>query len=259
MNNLCVAHRGASGQAPENTMAAIRAALAYTFVQWIEVDVQQSREGIPVLLHDDTVNRTTNGKGKVADLTLEELKRLDAGRWFGRSFTGEPIPTLDDVLAATVGRCRLNLELKTYNGRYPCLENNVVNLLYKWRLQHDAVITSFDASALRKVRQLSPDIRTGLIIDAAPSTLLDSLRELDARFLSIGYRHLTPSRMTAFRQAGVQVMGWTVNDAASIRKLAAMHSELMICTNYPERWQEAMTGVEPARQGRLPFQHRRKS
>ncbi|GGG15663.1 glycerophosphodiester phosphodiesterase [Paenibacillus abyssi] len=240
MNNLCVAHRGASGEAPENTMAAIHLAMASPLVQWIEIDVQLTKDGIPVLIHDDTVNRTTNGKGRVADYTLAELKRLDAGRWFGRSFAGETIPTLEQVLEATVGRCRLNVELKTYGGRYPELEKKVVELLYKWNLQHDTVITSFDTASLRKVRGLSHEIMTGLIIDGAPASLIDDLRRLDARFLSIGYRHVNAARMAAFNEACIQVMAWTINDQAIMTRVAGISPKLMICTNYPERWEKAV-------------------
>lgn len=238
MNNWCVAHRGASGEAPENTMGAFRQAMAYDTVQWIELDVQLSRDGIAVVIHDDKLQRTAGVKGFVGEKTAEELQRLDAGRWFGKSFAGERIPLLEEVLEATSGRCRLNVELKTYGGRYPGIEQTVVELLHARQLQHDAVITSFDGEALRRVRSISPDIRTGLIIDAAPSSLLDELRRLDCSFLSIGYRHLNAPRMEAFKGAGIQTMAWTVNDPAAMRKLAAIDPDIMICTNYPDRWEQ---------------------
>ncbi|MFS0722934.1 glycerophosphodiester phosphodiesterase [Paenibacillus sp. 1P07SE] len=240
MGNWCVAHRGASGEAPENTMAAFARAMKYDALQWIELDVQLSQDGIPVVIHDDKLNRTTGSKGFVGDKTAAELQQLDAGRWFGRSFSGERIPLLEEVIQATVGRCRLNVELKTYGGRYPGMEERVVELLYKWNLQHDTVITSFDDAALRRVRSLSSEIGTGLIIDGAPATLLDRLRQLGCSFLSIGYRSITAARMAIFRQAGIQVMAWTVNDPVAMRKLAAIDRTVMICTNYPDRWERAI-------------------
>ena len=238
MDNVCVAHRGASGEAPENTMSAFRQAMSYDFVQWIELDVQLSGDGVPVVIHDDKLKRTAASKGYVGGRTVAQLQELDAGRWFGRSFAGERIPRLDEVLEATIGRSRLNVELKTYGGRYPGMEEKVVELLYKWHLEHDTVITSFDASSLRTIRRLSSDIQTGLIIDAAPTSLLDELEQLSCSFLSIGYRQLTRARMAAFKEAGIQVMAWTVNDPAAMRKLAAIDPDIMICTNYPDRWQK---------------------
>lgn len=241
MNNLCVAHRGASGEAPENTLIAARHALAYPFVQWMEIDVQLSKDGIPVVIHDDRVNRTTNGKGKVGELTAAELGQLDAGRWFGRSFAGEPVPTLEQMLEATSGRCRLNIELKSLNGNYPLLEQKVIELLYKRQLQYDTVLTSFDPDSLYKVKQISPELMTGLIIDGAPKQLMAELSRLEAGFLSIGYAHVTPVRLQEWRQAGLKVMAWTVNDFGAIRRLARMDPDLMICTNYPDRYALAMS------------------
>ncbi|MBM7565442.1 glycerophosphodiester phosphodiesterase [Paenibacillus sacheonensis] len=240
MINPCVAHRGASGLAPENTMAAFQAALAYPFVQWIELDVQLSKDGIPVVIHDDMLKRTARTSGKVSDYTAEELGRMDAGGWFDKSFAGEGIPTLEQVLDATIGRCRLNIELKTYGGRYPGMERKVVELLYRKGRQHDSVITSFDRGALRQVRELTPDVRTGLIIDALPWTLGNELKQLDASFLSIGYTRISETLLADMHKANVDVMAWTVNDAAMIKRLARLGSSLMICTNYPNRFQDAL-------------------
>ncbi len=241
MNNLCVAHRGASGEAPENTIIAARIAMSYPFVQWMEIDVQLSKDGVPVVIHDDRVNRTTNGRGKVAELTAAELGRLDAGRWFGQSFAGERLPTLEQMLEATAGRCRLNIELKSLNGNYPLLEQKVIELLYKRQLQYDTVITSFDPDSLYKVKQISPELVTGLIIDSAPRQLLAELNRLECGFLSIGYAQVTPVRLQEWRQAGLKVMAWTVNDVSAIRRLARMDPDLMICTNYPDRYALAMS------------------
>jgi len=236
-----VAHRGASGEAPENTIIAARIAMSYPFVQWMEIDVQLSKDGVPVVIHDDRVNRTTNGRGKVAELTAAELGRLDAGRWFGQSFAGERLPTLEQMLEATAGRCRLNIELKSLNGNYPLLEQKVIELLYKRQLQYDTVITSFDPDSLYKVKQISPELVTGLIIDSAPRQLLAELNRLECGFLSIGYAQVTPVRLQEWRQAGLKVMAWTVNDVSAIRRLARMDPDLMICTNYPDRYALAMS------------------
>jgi glycerophosphoryl diester phosphodiesterase len=237
--NSCVAHRGASGLAPENTMEAFREALSFPYVEWIELDVQLSRDGVPVVIHDDTLRRTTNGSGRVADASAEQLAGLDAVSWYSKAFTKEGIPSLEAVLDATIGRCRLNIELKTYGGRYPDLEKKVVELLYAKGLQHDAVITSFDSAALRTVRQLSDEVKTGLIIDAAPWMLVSNLKELDAGFLSIGYTRISSGLMKSMHEAGITVMAWTVNDIAMMKRLAKLDPSILICTNYPDRFGKA--------------------
>ncbi|WP_188993962.1 glycerophosphodiester phosphodiesterase [Paenibacillus nasutitermitis] len=240
MHNLCVAHRGASGLAPENTMAAFQKAMSFPFVQWMELDVQLSRDGVPVVIHDASLNRTTSGAGPVADFRTTQLSRLDAGSWFSKSFGGERVPLLEQVLDATIGRCRLNIELKTYNGIYPGMERKVVELLERKGLQHDSVITSFDHQALRTVRELSAEVRTGLITDLAPASLASDLQQLGASFLSIGFKRITPELMKEMRSRGIDVMAWTVNDTATMRRLAAIDPNLMICTNYPDRFAQLL-------------------
>lgn len=239
MNNPCIAHRGASGLAPENTLAAMREALGFPFVTGIELDVQLSSDGIPVVIHDDTLRRTTGRKGRVADYTAAELSRMDAGSWLSSAFRGETIPLLEQVLELTAGKAKLNVELKTYGGRYPGMEQAVVDALRKQGLQGTTVITSFDPLALRRVREIAPEQQIGLIIDAAPPGLVQGLRQLGASFLSIGHKHLNSERVKSFENAGLTVMAWTVNDQKRMRQLGAMSGTLQICTNYPDRFQAA--------------------
>jgi glycerophosphoryl diester phosphodiesterase len=248
--NPCCAHRGASGLAPENTLAAMKRALDFPFVEWIELDVQLSKDGVPVVIHDDTVDRTTDRKGRVADFTAEELQSMDAGSWFSPEFRGEPVPTLEQVLELTAGRCRLNIELKTYGGRYPGLEAAVVDLIRRRGLIGDTVITSFDPLALRRVKEAESGLTTGLIIDAAPPGLEQALARIGAAFLSIGWTRLTAKRMESFRKAGLTVMAWTVDRKPSMRKIAAMGGEIIICTNRPDRYGELREGRKSGRFGR---------
>jgi len=236
--NPCCAHRGASGLAPENTMAAMKKALSFPFVEWIELDVQLSKDGVPVVIHDDTVDRTTDRKGRVADFTAAELQAMDAGSRFSPAFRGEPVPTLEQVLELTAGKCRLNIELKTYGGRYPGIEAAVVGMLRRHGRTLDTVITSFDPLALRRVKEADGAIRTGLIIDAAPPGLEQALARIGATFLSIGWNRLKAGRMDSFRRAGLTVMAWTVDRKYAMRKIAAMGEDIIICTNYPDRFGE---------------------
>lgn len=240
MRNPCVAHRGWSGRAPENTMAAIRMALEAPDVDWIEIDVQLSKDAVPVVIHDYTLRRTTNGRGEVRHWTAAELASLDAGSWFAPSYKGESIPTLDDVLKEARGRCKLNIELKTDGIRYPFIEEIVLETAEKHGMLNEALFTSFHAGTLHRVRSLSKTVRTGLILDAWRSTLVQELKGLGCDFLSIGYSRLNKDRLALLRSAGIETMAWTANDKKSIRKLAAMDPSLLICTNYPDRWREAL-------------------
>ncbi|MBD2867550.1 glycerophosphodiester phosphodiesterase [Paenibacillus arenilitoris] len=240
MRNPCVAHRGWSSRAPENTMAAIRFALEDPAIEWIEIDVQLSKDHVPVVIHDYTLRRTTNGRGEVKDWTAAELASLDAGHWFSQKYQGESIPTLEQVLQESLGRCKLNIELKTDGIRYPMLEQKALELLRAYEAEKDVVLTSFSEGSLHRARKLSDSVRTGLILDAWRPTLPLELRELGADFLSIGYSRLNKDRIALLKAAGIQVMAWTVNELRAIRKVAELDPELMICTNYPDRWQEAM-------------------
>jgi glycerophosphoryl diester phosphodiesterase len=239
MNNLCVAHRGFSSTAPENTMAAFSMAMERPEVQWLELDVQLSRDGVPVVIHDFTLERTTNGRGRVKDTDWAALKLLDAGSWKGKNYTGERIPSLSEVLDRTCGKVRLNIELKTQGDMYPGLPAAVIHELRKRHMQHDVVITSFEPSALVEVKKLAPELQTGLIIDAKPADLLAALKQMHCTFLSLGYTNVDKALMSEMNAAGIRVMAWTVDDKAVMKKLAAIDPDVMICTNRPDVWEEA--------------------
>jgi glycerophosphoryl diester phosphodiesterase len=241
MKNPCVAHRGWSGRAPENTMAAIKLAIDAPDIKWIEIDVQLSKDGVPMVIHDYNLRRTTNGRGEVKSWSASELSSLDAGSWFSSAFKGEPIPRLDEVLRAAKGKCMLNVELKTDGVRYPSLEEKVLDRIRVFGMEDQVVLTSFHAGTLFKARKLNARVRTGLILDAWRPSLIEELRSLGADFLSIGYSRLNRMRMELLNAAGIKCMAWTVNDRRSLARLMAMDSSLMLCTNYPERWREALT------------------
>ncbi|MEC0239130.1 glycerophosphodiester phosphodiesterase family protein [Paenibacillus dokdonensis] len=236
MNNLCVAHRGFSGKAPENTMAAFRMAITEPFVQWMEIDTQLTADGIPVVIHDFSLDRTTNGSGKVKDHTWQQIHRLDAGSWKSRDFLGERVPSLEEVLRLSCGRVRLNIELKTSGNMYPGLEKAVIDRVASYHMEQDVVLTSFDSGALVKVKQINPDIKTGLIIDARPKDLVERLQSLQCSFLSIGHPNLDHDLAEKLKAAGITVMGWTVDDARRMKRLADISPEILICTNRPDVW-----------------------
>ena len=240
----CVAHRGWSGRAPENTLAAFRLAMSLPEVQWIELDVHLSRDGCPVVIHDPTLKRTTGVQGRVSDYTAAQLSRLDAGSWFDPAYASEGVPTLDQVLAITAGRCQINIELKGEDAEPSALAQSVVNVVFARRMERDVVITSFRPEMLQAVRDYSPAIRTGLIIENNPPELVSTVRSLGGTLLSIGFRHLTARLLKQAEEAGIAVMAWTVNQPGDIKRLVDRPEPIMVCTNYPDRWLAAVRRQE---------------
>ncbi|GGH15700.1 glycerophosphodiester phosphodiesterase [Paenibacillus segetis] len=240
MHNPCVAHRGFSSQAPENTMAAITLAMEQPYVNWVEVDVQLSKDGVPLLIHDYTLNRTTSGRGPVRDKTWAELKLLDAGSWKSKAYSGERLITLDEFLDAICGRLRANIEIKTHDNLYPGIEGKVISAIKRRHMENDVVVTSFSPTVLAKVREIGRDIRTGLIMEGKPSDLILRLQLLQCSFLSINYRYLTPDLVSKVTNRGITIMAWTLDNVKVIRRIAAMHKDILICTNKPDVWHKAM-------------------
>ncbi|GIO13637.1 putative glycerophosphoryl diester phosphodiesterase YhdW [Cohnella xylanilytica] len=240
LSHPCVAHRGWSGGAPENTMAAFRLALTEPSVRWIELDVHLSKDEVPVVIHDSTLNRTTNGKGKVRDMTAEQLSRLDAGSWFHPTYAGEPVPMLEQVLAFARGRCRLNIELKEGALDGGLLVRRVAGLIRAYRMDDEIVLTSFDRRLIERAKESAPNLRTGLITDKKPKGLVQRLQSMQASFLSIDHKQISASLLKETEAAGIRVMAWTVNHPADLARLASMPEPFQICTNYPDRWLAAV-------------------
>ncbi|CAM3304623.1 glycerophosphodiester phosphodiesterase [Brevibacillus invocatus] len=236
--NICMAHRGWSGKAPENTMAAIRLALAEPAIGGMEIDVQLSRDGVPVLIHDFTLDRTTSGSGLVMDHTLEELRQLDAGIWFDEKFAGERIPTLEEALQAVKGRCTLNIELKATSDMYPGIAEKVLELLERYEMKDEVYITSFDHDLIRQVRQLDAQVVTGLIVLGRPVLMLEQLEAAGANILSMGYPYLTRELACEALEKGYKVIAWTIDEPRDMQIVMSWHPEVQVCTNHPDRMLE---------------------
>ena len=160
---LIYAHRGASSYAPENTFASYKMAIEME-ADGIEIDVHKSKDGHLVVCHDEKVDRTTNGKGYIKDLTVEELKLLDAGSWFNESFANERIPLLEEVLKLVkMENILLNIELKNGPVFYENIELDVVNAIRAYGLEEKVIISSFNHYSLVAVKKLEPKIKTGIL------------------------------------------------------------------------------------------------
>lgn len=155
---IVTGHRGAAGYAPENTLASIQKAIDLG-VDRIEIDIHQSKDSVIVVIHDDTVDRTTNGSGKVNELSYEELKKLDAGSFFSNEFSEEKIPTLEEVLQLVKGQKDLLIEFKYGNETYPGIEEAVLELLDKHQAVNWCIVHSFRTSVLESLHHLKPQLR----------------------------------------------------------------------------------------------------
>lgn len=168
MNNIInFAHRGASAVCPENTMAAFRKGLELG-ATGIETDVQMTKDGGLVLIHDETLNRTTSGTGYVKDHTLAELLEVDAGSWFGPEFKDERLPLLEDLLDLLQGRDTiLNIELKNGTFLYPGMEEKVIAAVRDFKMSDRVIFSSFNHYSLAYCQSLAPEIRTGILYGKA--------------------------------------------------------------------------------------------
>jgi glycerophosphoryl diester phosphodiesterase len=165
-SQLVSGHRGACSMAPENTLAAYREAY-YHGADMISIDVHRTADNQLVVIHDPTVDRTTNGHGAVHDLTLAQLRSLDAGSWFSPLYRGETIRTLDEVLDWAKGKMQVDIELKQPSS-YPGLEQQVAATLRAHHMEHEAMVDSFDHAAAARFKQLAPEIKTGYLISPLP-------------------------------------------------------------------------------------------
>jgi glycerophosphoryl diester phosphodiesterase len=229
---LIIAHRGASGNAPENTLAAFRKAVALG-ATFIETDLQLSRDARFVAIHDATVNRTTNGQGVVHDMTLADLRKLDAGSWFGSEFAGERIPTLEEILEfSKKNDVVFYLEIKpgaAWGG-----EHAVIGALRESGEIPRAVVISFDAAIVLSLRKIEPTLMTGLLYDGQIENPLEKAVEVGARQLAIRGDLVTPALIAQAKKKDLQVVCWTVNHPAHMRMLAAAGVD-GIMSDYPDR------------------------
>lgn len=229
---LAIAHRGASGHAPENTLAAFRKAIAQG-VTFIETDLQLSRDARFVAIHDSTVNRTTNGRGPVHDLTLAELRNLDAGSWFGSEFVGEHIPTLEEILEFSKKHdVVFYLELKpagSWGG-----EHALIGALRESGEIPRTVVISFDAGILEGLRKIEPTLMTGMLYEGQIENPIERALEIGARQLAVRADLVTPVLLANARKKDLQVVCWTVNHPAHMRLLMEAGVD-GIMSDYPDR------------------------
>jgi glycerophosphoryl diester phosphodiesterase len=223
------AHRGSSGTAPENTLSAVLHAINHG-AGYAEIDVQLSADGVIVLYHDQTLVKLGNGKN-VTELPYVEIAAADAGGWFSSDYIGERIPTLLEVLDAARDRIKLNIELKLYTPDSP-LPEAVAALLESSDFIAHCIVTSFDRSAIQRVKSLNPNIKTGLIV-RNKSALTTQFWSSDIDVLSVKSKLINRSLVKKATKNGKELHVWTVNTEKEMRKMLGYNVKSII-TDYPE-------------------------
>jgi glycerophosphoryl diester phosphodiesterase len=228
---LIIAHRGSSAYAPENTLAAFQLA-AEQGADAIELDVDLTRDGHAIIMHDVTIDRTTDGSGAVSALTLEEIRRVDAGSWKGAAFKGERVPLLDEVFTAMGRRVLINVEVKSMSLRSNGVEAKVAALVQLHDLFGRVIISSFNPFALRRLKHIEPRLACGLLyapdlpIYLRCAWLAPLIPHLDARHPH--HSQVNQSLVAKWHARGQRVNVWTVNDAATLRAMARVEVDGII-------------------------------
>ena len=224
-----VGHRGAAGHEPENTLRSFRKAMELG-ADMVELDVQLCGSGELVIIHDATVDRTTDGSGEVAELTLDELRALNTGM-------GERIPTLQEVIDLAAGRMGVNIELKGPGTARPALEHIETALDGGWEIA-DFHVSSFRLEELSAIRELSGDVRTGVLYALDDGGIMSFAEDNGAYSLNPHHRTVTSDLMAKAHGRGLKVFAWTVNEPEDIARIKALGVDGII-SDYPERIDEA--------------------
>ncbi|WJY26393.1 glycerophosphodiester phosphodiesterase [Sporosarcina trichiuri] len=218
---LIYAHRGASGAFPENTMRAFEEARK-AGAAGIELDVQLSKDGQVVIIHDETVDRTTDGMGYVQDHTLPQLKKLDAGSWVAPSFSDERIPTLNELLQWMTedgNSITVNIELKNDVTQYKGLELKVLALIDTYQIEDRIILASFNPLSLKQVRALNPTIETGYLVIGKADYAVELTTEIGADAIHCQPAYALSPYAEEAKQAGFPLRVYTVNERDELERL----------------------------------------
>ena len=228
-STLIVAHRGISSLYPENTLISFKKAVELG-VDMIELDIHWTKDRELVVIHDDSINRTTDGKGKVSQLTLEELKEYSAGGWFSKEFEEERIPTLKEVFELVDKKTKLQIEIKQ-----PGIEKILVDLIERYDMANNVFCGSFNLDSVIEVRKLNPSIPTMLITGSFDLEKMKKVLLTEGiNMVAIGFKHLSLSLLKDCHSYGFVVDAWTVNEERDMRKFLEMGIDL-ITSNCPLR------------------------
>lgn len=223
-NPTVMAHRGLSADAPENTLYAFSDAISVG-ADFIELDVQQTRDGVLVVMHDSNLKRTTGVNKDIWDVDYADIQNLDAGSWFDPAYANAKIPTLEETLQFVDKRAKLNIEIKPTKHGTDTLEQDVAELITQYQYTDACYVTSFSYGSLKKVKEVNPEIRTGYLMSVAYGQFY-SLKYADA--FSLNKVFVTSQVVNAAHQQGKQIFAWTVNSMSEVRSLCNLHVDSII-------------------------------
>ncbi len=229
------AHRGASAYAPENTLAAIKMALFEMPCQGIEIDVHFTKDQKLVVIHDDTIDRTTDGKGEVKNFTYEELLNFNAFGKFRDKYPTEKIPTLDEVLSLVKESGReINIEIKEGSARYPGIEEAVIAKVHEYSLGEKTLLSSFDHECMKKAKEIDKSVRTGLLCRKRVEDPKEYGRLHSADAYNYRYLALSPKYVNELHSYGYEVNCYTPNAKFEINYMIKCGVDTII-SNFPDR------------------------
>ncbi|HXP95127.1 MAG TPA: glycerophosphoryl diester phosphodiesterase [Telmatospirillum sp.] len=235
-----IGHRGAAAHAPENTLAGFACAVRLG-VRWIELDVQLTADGIPVVFHDDRLDRTTDGHGVLVETSLSALRRLDAGRWFAERFAGERVPVLAEALPFLVEQGQgLCLEIKASETRGALTARAAIDCLKRhWPVAGaPLMLSSFAKSALEVLADAAPDWPRGWLVGQVPSEWRAEVRRLGCCSLHVDHASLDETVARAIKNEGLALLAYTVNDRARAEQLWGWGADALF-SDSPEKLLEA--------------------
>jgi len=239
-----IAHRGFSGRAPENTVAAIREAIAIG-ADMAEIDVTLTADERVVVIHDETLQRTTNGSGNVADHSFDEIRSLDAGSWFAPQFAGEKIPTLGEVLDTTKGRILLNVEIKS-EAVDRGISDKVAAAIRERGMTNQVIVSSFSPTALEQMHEVAPEIRTAVLYNPElqrGEDPVEIVRGLGASVFNIRGSRLKAKMLRSCREHGIPVGVYTVDKPKRMKRWVKKGIDA-IFTNHPDRVLEVLEELQ---------------
>jgi glycerophosphoryl diester phosphodiesterase len=230
---LVVGHRGAMGHCPENTMVSFQRATEMG-ADLIELDVHLTRDGHLAVIHDETLERSTNGKGLVQSHTMAELKALDAGSWYGSAFAGQQIPTLDEVLAwASQRGVAVDIEIKNAPIYYEGIEQAVVEALDRAQMSERSIVISFDHPVVRRLKEIDSRVATGVLYAGRPVDPVEMARSAHADALLPHWAYVTPDDVQRAHANGIGVAPWVSSDPRVLTQLIAAGVD-GVGTNHPD-------------------------
>ena len=236
-NIMVVAHRGASGYAPENTLSAMSKAIEMK-AEMSELDVQETADGEIILLHDNTTERTGKKDLNIWELNYDDLKDIEVGEWFSEEYKGEPIPTLKEVIDLVRGKMKLNIELKA-NKHEKMLAERSLKVVMDNDFLDQVVFTSFKFDEIRKIRALNKEAKVGYIFGKLPENV-DVFTE-DVDLLSAHYKTVDAEFVKKAKAGGKEVHVWTVNEPEDMKRMIELGVEAII-TNYPDVLRNVLDG-----------------